>query len=44
VKKIAFTGQARADVRRLDIPTAMRIFDGYEDLIRNRKSSISNRQ
>jgi mRNA interferase RelE/StbE len=28
VKKIAFTAQARADVRRLDIPTAMRIFAG----------------
>jgi mRNA interferase RelE/StbE len=26
VKKITFTAQARADVRRLDIPTAMRIF------------------
>jgi mRNA-degrading endonuclease RelE of RelBE toxin-antitoxin system len=26
VKKIAFTDQARADVRCLDIPTAMRIF------------------
>ena len=28
MKKIAFTDQARADVRRLDIPTAMRIFAG----------------
>ncbi len=28
MKKIAFTEQARADVRRLDIPTAMRIFAG----------------
>jgi mRNA interferase RelE/StbE len=28
VKKIAFTEQARTDVRRLDIPTAMRIFTG----------------
>ena len=28
MKKIAFTDQARADVRRLDIPTAMRIFSG----------------
>lgn len=26
MKKITFTDQARADVRRLDIPTAMRIF------------------
>ena len=26
MKKIAFTAQARADVRRLDIPTAMRLF------------------
>ena len=26
MKKIAFTPQARTDVRRLDIPTAMRIF------------------
>jgi hypothetical protein len=26
VKKIAFTAQARADIRRLDIPTAMRLF------------------
>ena len=26
MKKIAFTAQARADVRRLDVPTAMRIF------------------
>jgi mRNA interferase RelE/StbE len=26
VKKIAFTEQASADVRRLDIPTAMRVF------------------
>jgi len=26
VKKIAFTEQAGADVRRLDIPTAMRVF------------------
>jgi mRNA interferase RelE/StbE len=26
VKKITFTEQARADIRRLDIPTAMRIF------------------
>jgi mRNA interferase RelE/StbE len=26
VKKIAFSDQARADVRRLDIPTARRIF------------------
>ncbi len=26
MKKITFTAQARADVRRLDIPTAMRIF------------------
>jgi mRNA interferase RelE/StbE len=26
VKKITFTEQARADVRRRDIPTAMRIF------------------
>ena len=28
MKKIAFTEQARTDVRRLDIPTAMRIFAG----------------
>ena len=28
MKKIAFTDQARTDVRRLDIPTAMRIFAG----------------
>ena len=28
MKKIAFTESARADVRRLDIPTAMRIFAG----------------
>jgi mRNA interferase RelE/StbE len=27
VKKIAFTSQAQADVRRLDQPTAMRIFE-----------------
>jgi len=26
VKKVVFTEPARADVRRLDIPTAMRIF------------------
>ena len=26
MKKIAFADQARADVRRLDVPTAMRIF------------------
>lgn len=26
MKKIAFTEQASADVRRLDIPTAMRVF------------------
>lgn len=26
MKKIAFTDQARGDVRRLDVPTAMRIF------------------
>jgi hypothetical protein len=30
VKRIAFTEQARADVRRLDIPTAMRIFAGLQ--------------
>ena len=28
MKKIAFAEQARADVRRLDIPTAMRLFAG----------------
>jgi mRNA interferase RelE/StbE len=28
VKKIAFTSQAQADVRRLDQPIAMRIFEG----------------
>lgn len=26
MKKVAFTEQASADVRRLDIPTAMRVF------------------
>jgi mRNA interferase RelE/StbE len=26
VKRIAFTDQARADVRRLDVPTALRLF------------------
>jgi hypothetical protein len=30
VKRIAFTEQARTDVRRLDIPTAMRIFAGLQ--------------
>ena len=28
MKRIAFTAQARADVRRLDVPTALRIFAG----------------
>jgi mRNA interferase RelE/StbE len=30
VKRIAFTTQARADVRRLDQPNAMRIFEMLE--------------
>ena len=30
MKKIAFTGQAQADVRRLDQPTAMRIFEALQ--------------
>ena len=30
MKKITFTAQARADVRRLDIPTAMRLFTALQ--------------
>jgi mRNA interferase RelE/StbE len=30
VKKVVFTDQARADVRALEIPTAMRIFAGLQ--------------
>jgi mRNA interferase RelE/StbE len=33
LKRITFTEQARVDVRRLDIPTAMRLFRALDRLI-----------
>ena len=40
MKKISFTAPARADVRRLDIPTAMRIFAALQRFAKTGEGDI----